>query len=480
MSDRVLVVGAGLVGSLVALYLADRGHQVEIVERHGDPRNRFVTAGRSINLTLCERGFVALDRLGLGEEVRAITVPCYGRVMHGRDGALEAQPYGSRREAIYSVSRRELNRLLLSFALARPNVHCRFEQICLEVDLDRPAVLSKDLASGTAVWLEADRLIGTDGAYSRVRAALQNHRGHRFDLDLEHLDQAYKELRAPADAVRAAGLDLNALHIWPRGHYMLIAFPNLDGSLTVALHLPYLGNPSHASIRTAADLEALFERDFPDALALLPNLEQEFFANPEASMVTVRCRPWRYLDRALVLGDAAHAIVPSYGQGANCGFEDCSVLADCLDQEPTWAEAFEAFEEARKPNADAIAQLALEHFQELRELVGDPDFLLRKEIERELNAAAPERFASLYHLVSFTTTPYSEARRRDAEQRGVVDRIVTRVAGVPREARSGAIVAAVRQVLAWEPQVSFEMDSLDRRRHSAVPATLGKVEAHHD
>jgi kynurenine 3-monooxygenase len=418
MGESILVIGAGLVGSLLALFLARLGQRVHLCERHSDPRPGGVAGGRSINLTICERGFAALDRVQAGDAVRAISVPCYGRVIHNRDGTVEYQPYGNRGEAIHSVSRHRLNGTLLDLALQRPEIHCSFDEKCLEVDLARPGATFQNRRSGALTSRTAELLLGADGAYSQVR--LQMQKTQRFDYAQEYLDQAYKELRLPAAPAGGWALEANAIHIWPRGNYMLIGFPNLDGSFTVALHMPYEGEPSFASIRGEQDLLALFEQAFADAVPLMPSLVKDYFAHPPTSMITVRCFPWTCNGRVALVGDSAHAIVPSYGQGANSGFEDCSVLADCLAAGGGLAAALADYERRRKPNADAIAELALEHFAELRDKVGDPEFLLRKEIERRLSELDPERFMPLYALISFTTLPYVEARARGREQEKLI------------------------------------------------------------
>lgn len=421
--ETTFVVGAGLVGSVWSIYLARMGYEVHLFDRFPDFRNAKAAAGRSINLTICERGFASLDRIGAGDLVRSISVPCYGRIVHGGDGTLEFQPYGNQREAIHSVSRNELNRALLSMALEQPSLRCHFEHKCLEVDLDGPTVTFRDLRSGEITHRKAHRLFGADGAHSAVRLRMQ--RATRFNIHQEYLDQGYKELNVPPASSGDWALEGNAIHIWPRGRYMLIGFPNVDRSFTFSLHLPYEGDPSFASIRTPEDLLALFHESFPDALHLIPNLVEDFFHRPKASMVTIRCFPWTYRDRVALVGDAAHAMVPSYGQGANSGFEDCSVLADCLAESGgDWRQAFSRYESLRKPNADAMGELALEHFHELRDFVGDPEFLLRKRIERRINELFPDRYLPLYSLISFTSVPYVEALRRDREQRGLVDRVM--------------------------------------------------------
>jgi kynurenine 3-monooxygenase len=446
MAERnIVVIGAGLVGSLLANFLARLGYSVHLCERHSDPRLGAAGGGRSINLTICERGFAALELVNAGDAVRAIGVPCCGRVIHNRDGSVEFQPYGSRGEAIYSVSRNGLNRTLLELALARPEVCCSFDEKCLEVDLARSSATFQNRRSGAVVCRPADLLFGADGAYSQVR--LQMQKTQRFDYAQEYLDQGYKELRLPPTAAGDWALEKNAIHIWPRGHYMLIGFPNLDGSFTVALHMPYAGEPSFASVRDEQALLALFRSCFGDALPLMPTLLRDYFAHPPTSMITVRCFPWTCNGRVALIGDAAHAIVPSYGQGANSGFEDCSVLAECLASEGSWPAALADYERRRKPNADAIAELALEHFIELRDKVGDPEFLLRKQIERWLAEIHPERFTPLYALISFTTLPYVEALARGREQ----EKLISWAMAQPRVRDRLAGEDELRQLLASLP-----------------------------
>jgi len=468
--ETILVVGGGLVGSLLSVYLARQGHRVHLFDRYPDFRNAKAPLGKSINLTICERGFTALDRVGAGDLVRAISVPCYGRVVHAVDGSVEYQPYGNRREAIYSVSRNNLNRTLLMLALEQPSLICHFEHKCLEVFLDQPAVTFKDLRSGELSHWRGDRLFGADGAHSAVRQGMQ--RAQRFNLVQEPLDQGYKELDLPP-AAEGWVLEGNAIHIWPRGHYMLIGFPNLDRSFTLALHMPFEGEPSFASVRTQEDVLRLFERSFPDVLPLLPNLGGDFLSRPEATMVTIRCSPWTYRDKVLLVGDAAHAIVPSYGQGANAGFEDCSVLADCLaGSDGDWSAAFARFEAARKPNAEAIADLALEHFHELRDLVGDASFQLRKKVERRINELFPDRYMPLYSLVSFTNMTYVEALRQDRAQRDLIDRVLA-LPGILERLDSEEIQEAIGGLMDQEPKRSAELAIRPARMirdHGMTPA----------
>lgn len=421
--ERVCVVGAGLVGSLLANFLAREGFDVHLFDRQSDPRRGRRSSGRSINLTICERGFAALDRVGAGDRVREISVPCYGRYIHSVDGSVDHQPYGNRREAIHSVARNELNDVLIDLALGQRGIHLHFEEKCLEVDLETPEVTFQSLRTNEVTRFRADRVFGADGANSRVRAAMQLVPG--FRQRQEFFEQAYKEISVPPAASGDWALPADAIHIWPRRHYMLIGFPNRDRTFTFALHMPFEGEPSFASIRTPEALLELFRRSFPDALPYVPSLVEDYFGRPESKMITVRCAPWVHGERVALIGDAAHAIVPSYGQGANCGFEDCSVLYDCLlAAGGDWGRTLRDYEASRKPNADAIADLALEHFHELRDFVGSSDFLLRKELERWVSDLYPDRYAPLYSLISFTNVPYAEAMRQDREQRTLVDRLL--------------------------------------------------------
>ncbi|HBL27234.1 MAG TPA: kynurenine 3-monooxygenase [Acidobacteria bacterium] len=421
MSD-IMIVGGGLVGSLLSIFLARRGCTVRIYDRKPDPRTFAQSSGRSINLTLCERGFAALERVGAHDAVRAVTIPAYGRQIHAEDGQVAFQPYGNEGEALYSITRNELNRALLDIAEKEHGVRIHFGVKCVGLDPQAPSVVLEDQETGARRTEGAAWVFGSDGAFSAVRLQLQ--RTDRFDFSQSYLDQGYKELTVPPAESAAWRLDLNALHIWPRGRYMLIGFPNFDGSTTLALHLPFEGEVSFAAVRDEKDLFAFFNRSFPDTVGYIPNLAGDFFGRPVSSMVTVRCNPW-VRGRVALIGDAAHAVVPSFGQGANCGFEDCAVLDACLDRHGgDWEVALAAYERERKPNADAIADLSLLHFGEIRDRVGDPRFLLSKAVERRLEHLHPDRYRSLYSLVSFTTITYVEALRRARTQEALVERIL--------------------------------------------------------
>jgi kynurenine 3-monooxygenase len=416
------VVGAGLVGTVLSVYLKRRGYEVDVYERLPDIRENNLLSGRSINITLCERGFRSLDAIGVGDAVRAISVPAYGRVIHDIAGNLAYQPYGNNGEAIYSVSRNELNKTLLDFAEHRFGVRLQFGEKCAGIDLSVPTITFENTTTGRATTERADKVFGADGARSAVRYQMQKQ--WRFNYSQQYWEQGYKELHVPASNNEWTSKK-NALHIWPRGNYMLIGFPNTDGSFTCSLHIPFEGKPSYQSITNEAELTGFFDRSFPDAAGLIPDLARDFFANPPNPMVTIKCSPWTFRDKVALIGDSAHSIYPSYGQGSNAGFEDCAVLDHCLDEyHETWPAVFFEYERLRKPNTDAIADLCVEHFIELRDLVGDPGFLLKKELERKINLLHPDKYRDLYSMISFTCMPYLQALETEREQRRIIERIM--------------------------------------------------------
>jgi kynurenine 3-monooxygenase len=420
--SKITIIGAGLVGSVLSMFLARKGYEVDVYERSSDIREVDPRNSRSINLTLCDRGFKALDDIGVGHIVRGKSVPAYGRLIHDVKGNLTRQLYGNNDEAIYSISRTDLNKVLLDFAEQNFNIGFHFDQKCVNLDLSSATIELEDLKSGRAERRSSDLIFGCDGAHSIVRLHMQ--KKNRFDFCQQYWDQGYVELNVPA-SVDGWTSEKNVLHLWPRGGYMLIGFPNIDGSFTCSLHIPFEGQPSFQSIKTEAALLDFFESSFPDVIPRLPNLAEHFFANPRNSMVTIKCSPWTFQDKVTLIGDAAHAIYPSYGQGANAGFEDCATLDQFLDAYgEDWKTVFTEYLKQRKPNTDAIADLCKEHFIELRDLVGDSRFLLRKEIERRINQRHPEKYKDLYSMITFTCMPHTEALRIDRDQRAIVDRIL--------------------------------------------------------
>jgi kynurenine 3-monooxygenase len=419
---RMVVVGAGLVGALFSVLLARRGYGVDVYELRPDVRKSDFARDRSINLTLCDRGLKVLDSVGVGDAVRDISVPVYGRMMHDVNGDRTFQPYGNEQEAIYSISRNDLNKTLLDFAERQHEINFHFNEKCLAIDLNSPSIKLQNTQTGSITEVRAQRIFGSDGAHSAVRHRLQ--KTTRFNYAQQYWVQGYKELMVPAAVAGGWASEKNVLHIWPRGDYMLIGFPNFDGSFTCSLHIPFEGEPSYASLKTESDVLNFFAASFPDALPLMPNLLADFFTHPPNSMVTIKCSPWSFQDKVTLIGDAAHAIYPSYGQGANAGFEDCAVLSRCMElYGEDWTTIFAEYERERKPNTDAIADLCVEHFGELRDLVGTHSFLLRKKIERRINQRHPEKFKDLYSMITFTSLPYTEALRIDREQRVITDRL---------------------------------------------------------
>ncbi len=422
-SEPLIIVGAGLVGSLLAIQLARRGHRVELFERQPDLRRAETNGDRSsINLSLCERGLAVLDEIELGDALRAIAVPAYGRLIHDLDGTLTYQPYGNHGERTYSVLRNDLNKILLDEAEKRHGVRVHFGQRCVDLDPDQAIVQFEESATGKLHSHRASRLFGADGIFSAVRMRLQ--RTRRFNFSQQYLDHGYKELRLDLSGESEWMEHREVVHLWPRGGYMLLGLPNIDGTFVCALHLPLDGpHPSFESIQDEKAMRAFLGQSFPDIARHVPSFS-EFSRTSVNHLASVRCFPWCHGDRVALVGDAAHAVFPFYAQGVNAGFEDCSVLNRCLDEFDNWGDAFQAYERRRKPNADAISDLSRNHFIELRDLVGQPNFQLRKRIERRLNDRFPDAFSSLYSLVTFSVTPYCEASARGREQDHVVDAIL--------------------------------------------------------
>jgi kynurenine 3-monooxygenase len=395
---EVVVVGAGPVGSLLALTLARRGHDVEVYERRPDMRSVDIAAGRSINLAVSTRGLHALDEVGLDDDVVGEAVPMRGRMTHAPDGKVALLPYGrSDREFIHSMSRGGLNKLLMTRAEETGRVRFHFNQRLLDYDFDLRVVRFEP-----GGYLRAEVIVGSDGSASTLRACVS------ADVSQDVLTSGYKELTMPAIGRGGFAMYKNALHIWPRGSFMLIALPNHDGSFTCTLFLPFEGNPSFAELKTEADVLQFFRMYFPDAVPLIPGLAGQFLQAPLGRMATVKAWPWSR-GSALLIGDAAHAIVPFFGQGMNAGFEDVTLLAGMLTG--NWSKDFARFAESRKPDTDAIADLAVENFVEMRDKVADPRFLRMREIERELQDRMPGRYLTRYQLVTFTRVPYRVALR---------------------------------------------------------------------
>jgi kynurenine 3-monooxygenase len=410
-AETIKLVGAGLNGPLLGLELVKRGFKVEIYERRADMRSTRVSAGRSINLALSTRGIHALEQAGVWNAMQELIIPMRGRLMHSAQSELSFQPYGKNdAEVINSISRAELNMALMNSAEAA-GVQIYFEQRCTGVNLATGAIKLRDELSGQETEADLAITIGCDGSASAIRGEMLKR--SRFNFSQQYLDYGYKELTIPPGPDGKHVLEINALHIWPRGNYMLIALPNVDGSFGCILFLPFDGPDSFANLTTPSAVTSFFQRTFPDALPLMPNLADNFFANPTGSMVTIKCSPWHAGGRVLLLGDSAHAIVPFFGQGINCGFEDCTILLELLDRHGAdWESVFGEFEQVRRPNTDAIADLAVENFVEMRDRVADPHFLFRKKVELALEAKYPQLFVPKYSMVTFHRIPYSTALKR--------------------------------------------------------------------
>jgi kynurenine 3-monooxygenase len=421
-SKHIALCGAGLVGSLLSIYLAKRGYKISVFERRGDMRKSDYVGGRSINLALSNRGIRALDEVDLAKEMKKVAIPMHGRVMHNRAGELSFLQYGKEGQFINSVSRSALNIVLMNKA-EELGVDFHFEQRITKVDLEK-TILTIDHGESTVVR-NFDLIIGADGAFSAVRGAFQI--TDRFDYSQDYIDHGYKELHIPPGAAGSFQLEKNALHIWPRESFMMIALPNPDGSFTCTLFFPFEGSPSFNQLKTDAEVSMFFESTFPDAVKLMPSLLEDYNANPTSSLVTVRCYPW-VKNNTLLIGDAAHAIVPFFGQGMNAGFEDCRILNDLLNHyDDQWEKVLPQFQRERKKDADAIAQLALDNFIEMRDLVADADFLLRKKIEARLHQLYPAQWIPLYSMVTFhDSMPYSTAYETGQKQKKIMDEVMKR------------------------------------------------------
>ncbi len=409
---EITILGAGLVGSLLAVALRKRGYEVTIYERRPDMRLQTGPAGRSINLAMSVRGWAALDLAGLRTDMEDMALPMPGRFLHQADGSTAFQPYGAKGEAIYSVSRGELNKRLMTLA-EEAGVKIYFEHRCTGVDIKRNTLTFETGSAGKeeAKTVKADLLIGADGAFSALRTAYVYR--DRTNASQHYIEQGYKELHIPPAANGDFQMRPDALHIWPRRLFMMIALPNPDKSFTCTLFMNFEGEKdSFDSLKTEAQINAFFEEAFPDAKALMPTLVEDFQTNPTASLITTKINPWFYEDKSLVIGDAAHAVVPFYGQGMNAGFEDVRVLLELLEtHNDDWAALMPEYSRKRQPAGDAVGELALQNFVEMRDKVADPDFLERKQVEKELTRRYPARFKSVYEMVSFSHTPYHTALR---------------------------------------------------------------------
>lgn len=423
MSKNITIIGAGLVGSLLGIYLSKRGNKVSIYERRPDMRKANISAGRSINLALSDRGIKALEEVGIMDEVRKIAIPMHGRQMHLSDGSKPYQAYGKEGQFINSVSRGELNCKLMDLA-EQYGVQIFFNERCESIDWKNNEVHFVNDESMSSV--KSDLIFGSDGAYSAARLTHQLQHD-RFQYEQYYIDFGYKELNIPAGKGGNFLLEKNALHIWPRGNYMMIALPNMDGSFTCTLFFPFEGDPSFKTLDTKEKVQAFFDKTFGDVSQMMPTLQQDFFNNPTSSLITVKCFPWVREDKFVLVGDAAHAIVPFFGQGMNCGFEDCSVLNGLIDKhDDNWEKILDEFQQLRKPDTDAIADLAINNFVEMRDKVGDPKFLLQKKIEANVSKKYPGKWIPAYSQVTFSPhIRYSEALKNGIKQEKIMKEVMS-------------------------------------------------------
>ncbi|MEE1897714.1 NAD(P)/FAD-dependent oxidoreductase [Flavobacterium rakeshii] len=418
---KIAVVGSGLVGSLLAIYLKRAGHTVHVYDRSPDIRT-VEFSGRSINLAMSHRGWRALDDVGLGEEIRKIAIPMEKRAIHVIGEPLNFQYYGKDGESIYSISRGLLNRKMVTLA-EEEGVKFFFETKIWDVTLADATLHAGETERGEWKELQYDKVFGADGAFSRIRHRMQ--RQSMFNYSQQFLNTGYKELNIPANADGTHKLDKNSLHIWPRNDFMLIALPNLDGSFTCTLFMPFEGENSFEALKDRETLEKFFADYFPSTIDVIPELVEDFFKNPTSTLVTMKCYPWTYSDKVALIGDACHAIVPFYGHGMNAGFEDITILSQLIEKYgDDWDAIFKEYQESRKPNADAIAELSYRNFMEMSSKTIDDKFLLQKKIEKWFSDRHPDKWLPLYSRVTFSYRPYSEALEIGDRQKAIMDEVM--------------------------------------------------------
>ena len=440
---KIAVVGSGLVGSLLAIYLKRAGHTVDVYDRSPDIR-KIQFSGRSINLAMSHRGWRALDEVGLGDEIRELAIPLDKRAIHLVGQPLAYQYYGKEGESIYSISRGLLNRKMVSLAEAE-GVNFFFESRVWDVTLETATLHTGETERGAWTDLGYDMVFGADGAFSRVRHRMQ--RQNRFNYSQEFLNMGYKELNIPANADGTHKLDKNSFHIWPRQDFMLIAMPNMDGSFTCTLFMPFEGEKSFESLKDKETLEQFFATHFPSTVDVIPNLVEDFFKNPTSTLVTMKCFPWTFQDKVALIGDACHAIVPFYGHGMNAGFEDITILNQMMEQYgDDWTTIFKEYEKSRKPNADAIAELSYRNFLEMSSKTADDKFHLQKKIEKRFSEKYPDKWLPLYSRVTFSYRPYSEALAIGDRQKAIMDEVM-RMEGIENNWDKPIVDARILELL---------------------------------
>jgi kynurenine 3-monooxygenase len=421
---EVIIIGAGLVGSLWAVYLSKAGYSVTIYERRSDIRKAEISAGKSINLALSNRGWKALDAVGVGDEVRKIAIPMYGRMMHDLKGNLTYQQYGKDGEAIFSVSRGKVNATMMDIAEKYGNATIHYNHECKRVDLKNGIVYLKNTLTGEEFEHQAALVFAADGAFSAVRYNSMQ-KLDRFQYSQNYIADGYREILLPANPDGSYRMDKDALHIWPRGRFMMIALANEDGSFTCTLFMPHSGG-EHAfdKLTSKEAIDNFFKEVFPDFYEMMPNIADAWEDHPLSSLAIIRSYPWTHGKTALI-GDAAHATVPFYGQGMNAGFEDCTVLWDLMQKHNhDWTAIFDEYSRERKPDGDALQDLSLDNYYVMRDYVSDPAFLLRKKIEAKFSELYPEKWMPLYSQVTFSEIRYSVAYKQGQVQNGIMDQVM--------------------------------------------------------
>jgi kynurenine 3-monooxygenase len=418
------IVGAGLVGSLWAVYLSKAGYKVKIFERRSDIRKADISAGKSINLALSDRGWKALDTVGVGDDIRKIAIPMNGRVMHDLEGKLSYQPYGKDGQAIYSVSRGEVNAKLMDIA-EENGAEIFYDKKCTGTNLENGIIYLQNTETGTISEVQSDLIFATDGAFSAVRYnAMQ--KLDRFQYSQNYIDDGYREILLPANEDGSYKLDKNALHIWPRGRFMLIALANEDGSFTCTLFMPFEGENSFETLKTKDDVDTFFKTTFADFYEMMPNIADAWEDHPLSSLAIVRCYPWVH-GKTVLMGDAAHATVPFYGQGMNAGFEDCTVLWEMMQKyDNDINKALDEYQKYRKPDGDGVQDLSLHNYHVMRDFVGDPKFLLQKKIEAHFSEKHPDKWLPLYSQVTFSHIRYSEAWKTGQKQDAIMKDVIAK------------------------------------------------------
>ena len=421
--EKIGIVGSGLVGSLQAILMAKKGYDVTVFENRPDLRKAKLIAGKSINLAMSDRGWRALQAAGIEGDIKEMAIPMYQRCMHAVDGSLSYQQYGKDGQAIYSVPRGGLNQKLMNLADKYPSIKYNFNHKCKDIELDSNTLIFEDTANKQEVKESFDKVFATDGAFSAVRFRMQ--KTPMFDYSQKYLDHGYKELIIPANEDGTHKLDKNCLHIWPRGEFMMIALANMDGSFTCTLFFPMYGEKSFDTINTREKVAEFFNETFTDAVPLMPTLLDDYFENPTSALVMVRCSPWNFENKVLLLGDSAHATVPFYGQGMNCGFEDCMIFQEMLDEaNGNWDGLLSAYSKTRVPDGNAIIDLSLMNYIEMRDLTANKEFLLRKKIEAKFSNLYPEKWIPLYSQVTFSHIRYHKVIENGKAQNAIMEQVM--------------------------------------------------------